>query len=171
MPPSFLPMTVSVIAAVAYLQKHLLAYPLNTYQSERYDRALHTLLKYPHKQNPPFHLSRNALSDARKVLQHRQDSLPTEEIGEASALEWVRDPVSLCALDEVDARIDAEAWIRRAPFTSTQREILAILIQHEGADGAEEVAARFGLTLQQARVRICHVHKRARQLRLEFPYG
>lgn len=140
-----------VSAAVLRLQRSLLRDRIKPWRAEQAEEALNGLLAKPDRTGDPFHLHRNALSDARKKLRRRAalfaghaadvDACATESDGGYEALR----------ADVVDVvwRTSSEA----------DRRILAIAM-----DGgtAGDVAETLGIDYEVAKVRLSRARHRAR---------
>lgn len=150
-------MNEEVTVAVLRLQRSLMTGRLQPWRAEQTEEALNGLLSKPHRSGDPFHLERNAMSDARKKLQRRAtlfaDHIAEIDVmAEAHATEGGRgEPYDILRADVVDT-------IQRTG-SDTDREILAIAIE----DGtAAEVAEALALPYDVAKVRLSRARQRAR---------
>lgn len=147
-----------VIVAVLRLQDSLMRGRLQPWRAEQTEEALNALLAKPDRTGDPFHLERNALSDARKKLQRRAELLALH-------------------VDEIEVMAEAEPGSPRSPDTgfeglraevfdlverrlgATDQRILAIA--HEGGT-AGDVAEALGIDYAIAKVRLSRARARAR---------
>ena len=146
-----------VTVAVLRLQDSLMNKRLPHWRVEQTEEALNGLLSHPDRVGEPFHLERNAMSDARKKLQRRA-TLFAEHVGGIEVMAEVAiasapdaEPFDILRADIVDiiARTGGD----------TDREILNIAL-HGG--GAGEVAEALGVTYDIAKVRLSRARQRAR---------
>lgn len=146
-------------AAVLRLQGSLMSGRLQPWRADQTEEALNILLGKPHRTGEPFHLERNALSDARKKLERRADLLANRiaELDVMAETGWScegdsRQPFEVLRGDVVDL-------IRR---TSSKPDSAVLKIALEGG-GAAEVARELGLSYEVAKVRLSRARKRARK--------
>lgn len=147
-----------VTVAVLRLQDSLLNKRMPHWRAEQTEEALNSLLSRPDRVGEPFHLERNAMSDARKKLQRRATLFAEnidgiEVMAEAGGGGGRRDtePLEVLRTDIVDT-------IERTGG-DTDREILRIAFE---GGGAEEVARTLDVTYDVAKVRLSRARQRAR---------
>lgn len=151
-------MNEDVTVAVLRLQDSLLRGRLQPWRAEQTEEALNYLLSQPDRTGNPFHIERNAMSDARKKLQRRAalfaenvavldimaEGGPTSETSNGEGYDVLR-------ADVIDS-------IRRTSTTSDQG-ILAIALDGGASD---DVAEALGVSYEIAKVRLSRARQRAR---------
>ncbi|THD34490.1 MAG: hypothetical protein E7773_14975 [Sphingomonas sp.] len=147
-----------VTEAVLRLQGGLMSGRLQPWRAEQTEEALNALLAKPQRTGVPFHLARNALSDARKKLQRRSDLLADR----AAEIDVMAETGSTGGAPgaggyEVLRREVIDTVNRRS--TPADREILAVAL--EGGT-AGDVAAALGVDYDIAKVRLSRARSRAR---------
>ena len=154
-------MTEDVFQAVQELQKlsckHFYSSP---YWTERTDRAISSILSNPSKSSNPHHLVRNMLSDARKILQRRNEicsftQIKTCDDDPGHEIETIAD----FRFEDLETVFQYEHWLERARLSDKDKIILNLLLH--GSE-AQEVAEKLGITIEQARVQISRTRKRAK---------
>ncbi|MEH2102550.1 MAG: sigma factor-like helix-turn-helix DNA-binding protein [Nostoc sp.] len=155
-------MTDDVLAALKLLQQRSRIYFYSSpYLTEQVDRAIDTILRNPNTSGKPFHLIKNALSDARKVLRRRSQICPCAEIKTCEDdrsernIEMVADP----RFKDLEAVFQLEDWLERTSLNSQDRVVLTLLLN--GSE-AKEIAENLGISVQQVRVWISRARKRAK---------
>lgn len=151
-------MNENVTVAVLRLQDSLLRGRLQPWRAEQTEEALNYLLSQPDRTGNPFHLERNALSDARKKLQRRA-GLFAENI---AVLDIMAEGGSTSETSEGEGydvlRADVIDSIRRTSSAADQ-EILAIALDGGAPD---DVAEALGVSYEIAKVRLSRARQRAR---------
>ena len=151
-------MNENVTVAVLRLQDSLLRGRLQPWRAEQTEEALNYLLSQPDRTGKPFHLERNAMSDARKKLQRRAalfaDNIAVLDImaeGGATGETSSGEAYDVLRADVIDS-------IRRTSNAADQA-ILAIALD----DGApDDVAEALGVSYEIAKVRLSRARQRAR---------
>lgn len=145
-----------VTVAVLRLQDSLMTGRLQPWRAEQTEEALNGLLAKPHRRGDPFHLQRNAMSDARKKLQ-RREALMAERVDEVDVMaegggtEGDREPFEILRADVIDT-------VRRTSG-DTDRAILEVAL--EGGNAAD-VAEALGVPYDIAKVRLSRARQRVR---------
>ena len=147
-----------VTVAVLRLQGSLMSGRLPHWRAEQTEEALNGLLSRPDRAGDPFHLERNAMSDARKKLQRRA-TLFTDNVGDIEVMAGGggsgdgprKDPFDILRADIADT-IDR---------TSGDNDRAILGIAFEGG-GAHEVARALGIPYDVAKVRLSRARQRAR---------
>lgn len=151
-------MNEQVTAAVLRLQESLLSGRLQPWRAEQMEEALNNLLAKPHRTGEPFHLARNALSDARKKLDRRA-ALFADRVTEVDVMAECGRSAEGAACHPCEClRADVTDSVRRTSCDA-DRAILAIAID---GGGAAEVAASLGISYNVAKVRLSRARQRAR---------
>lgn len=156
-------MTDDVFAALKLLQQRSCNYFYSSpYLTEQVDRAIDTIIRNPDSSGKPFHLIRNALSDARKVLRRRSQICPFAEIRtcEDDRFEHTLEMVADTRFKDLEAFFQLEDWLERTSLSSQDREVLTLLLN--GSE-AKEIAKKLGISVQQVRVWITRARKRAKR--------
>ncbi|MES2096820.1 MAG: hypothetical protein V4459_08660 [Pseudomonadota bacterium] len=144
--------------AVLRLQGSLMRGRLQPWRAEQTEEALNGLLSQPDRTGNPFHLERNAMSDARKKLQRRA-ALFTEHIGEIDVMAEDGSTSETSDGEAYDVlRADVIDSVRRRS-TAADREILGIALDG-GSPG--DVAEALGVSYEVAKVRLSRARQRAR---------
>lgn len=161
----FVIMIENIANAVEILQKRNACYFYSSpYWTERVDRAIDTLLRHPHSTRKPYHLIKNALSDARKVMHRRSQICPIAEVRnteEGTQLQQSVENLADSSANSVEFILGIIDWLNNAPLNSNYRTILSLLMQ--GYE-AEDIAIHLDLTVKEARVRISQARRRAKAL-------
>jgi hypothetical protein len=151
-------MNQEVTVAVLRLQDSLLRGRLNPWRAEQTEEALNGLLSNPQRTGNPFHLERNAMSDARKKLVRRAALIADRDRTDGTMADQGtgqtvpdRDSYETLRHDVVDSieRTSSEA----------DRQILAIAI--DGGTAAD-VAEVLRIPYDIAKVRLSRARQRAR---------
>lgn len=151
-------MNEEVTVAVLRLQDSLMNRRMPSWRAEQTEEALNGLLSKPHRSGDPFHLERNAMSDARKKLQRRA-ALFADHIDEIDVMAEAgcagdspgNEPFDILHADIVDT-IDRTS-------SEIDREILGIALEGgSAADVAEALGVEYGV----AKVRLSRARQRAR---------
>ena len=149
----------NVTAAVLRMQGSLMSGRLQHWRAEQTEEALNGLLANPHRIGEPFHLERNAMSDARKKLERRA-TLFADHIGEIEVMahadgdfdSQTGEPYEILRADVIDT-------VRRS---STENDLVVLALALDGG-GASEVAAELGIPYEVAKVRLSRARQRARK--------
>lgn len=153
-------MTEDVFQAVQQLQqlsrKHFYSSP---YWTERTDRAISSILSNPSKSGKPRHLVRNMLSDARKILQRRNEICSFAQIKTCDDSGHDIETITDFRFEDLETVFQYEDWLERACLSDKDKIILNLLLH--GSE-AQEVAEKLGMTIEQARVQISRARKRAK---------
>jgi len=156
-------MTQDVFQAVQQLQRlscrHFYSSP---YLTERTDRALTSILCNPSKSGNPYHLVRNTLSDARKILHRRNEICSFTRIqsyDDDSSNNHSIGTIADFQCENSETILQYEDWLERAYLSEKDKIILNLLLL---GDEAQEVAKKLGITIVQARVQISRTRKRAK---------
>jgi DNA-directed RNA polymerase specialized sigma24 family protein len=151
-------MTEDVTAAVLRLQTSLMHGRLKPWRAEQTEEALNGLLKHPNRTGNPYHLERNALSEARKKLQ-RRDQLLGEHMAEIDVMAETGSLTEASDGDGYDVlRSDVIDSVRRTS-SEPDRKILAVAL---GGGSARDVAEAIGIPYDAAKVRLSRARQRAR---------
>ncbi|RYY26146.1 MAG: hypothetical protein EOP62_11760 [Sphingomonadales bacterium] len=151
-------MNEEVTVAVLRLQDSLMKGRLQPWRAEQTEEALNGLLTKPYRIGDPFHLERNAMSDARKKLQ-RREALFADHIAEIDVMAEGDNTGGRPNAEPFDIlRADVVDMIDRTS-SDVDREILAIAL--EGGSAAE-VAETLGIDYDIAKVRLSRARQRAR---------
>lgn len=151
-------MNEDVVAAVLRLQDSLMRGRLHSWRAEQTEEALNGLLSNPHRTGDPFHLERNAMSDARKKLQRRAtlfaDHVALVDVMAESGRSGKapdEEPYDIFRGDVIDC-------VQRKSSDQDQ-QILAIALE---GGGASDLAAALGIDYDVAKVRLSRARQRAR---------
>lgn len=151
-------MNEEVILAVLRLQDSLITRRLQPWRAEQTEEALNCLLTKPYRSGDPFHLERNAMSDARKKLQ-RRDALFADHIAEIDVMAEGHTDGRRPGAETFDIlRADVVDMIDRTS-SEADREILTIALD---GGGTAEVAEALGIDYDVAKVRLSRARQRAR---------
>lgn len=143
--------------AVLRLQRSLLNGRLHPWRAEQTEEALNGLLSKPQRVGNPFHLERNALSDARKKLMRRAELMAERTAIDQHSAVADRTPVHPETFETL--RRDVIDTIERTSGEADQK-ILAIAIDGgTAADVAEVLGIPYGI----AKVRLSRARHRARR--------
>jgi len=168
--------TDDVVEAIAVLQRRCRRQGRNNpYWNERIERALDDLVAHPDRIGNPYHLARNALSNAGHLLDRRQELCQISLAGDLCTLDAICDLASRHAERRVpsrprsatadDAPVQSAIGLRlqldRSPLSAADRWLLGKL-----ADGttSAELAEQLDVPAPRVRVRISHARRRAREL-------
>jgi hypothetical protein len=146
-----------VTAAVLRVQGSLMSGRLPHWRAEQAEEALNSLLAHPHRTGEPFHLERNALSDARKKLERRA-TLLASRIDEVDVMAQTGRSESEAGEPYEIFRAEVIDTVRR---TSTDADLTVLALALEGG-GASEVADALSLPYEVAKVRLSRARQRAR---------
>lgn len=147
-----------VTVAVLRLQNSLMHGRLQPWRAEQTEEALNGLLAKPHRTGEPFHLERNAMSDARKKLERRA-ALFAEHADEIDVMAEAGFPNELSDGEGYETlRADVVDTIERTS-SDTDREILAIALN---GGTAGDVADALDIDYDVAKVRLSRARQRAR---------
>lgn len=150
-------MNEDVTVAVLRLQDSLMSGRLPHWRAEQTEEALNALLAKPHRRGEPYHLERNAMSDARKKLQRRA-TLFADHVAEVEAMAADNGATASAAEPFDILRADVFDTVRR---TSSDADAAVLAIALEGG-GAAEVAEALGVDYDTAKVRLSRARQRAR---------
>ena len=169
-------MTNDVVEAIAVLQRRCCSQGRNSpYWNERIERALDDLVAHPDRIGNPYHLARNALSNAGHLLDRRQGVCQISLAGDLCTLDAMCDLASRNADRRIPCRprpattddapvqsaVDLRLHLDRSPMSAGDRWVLGKL-----ADGmtSAELAELLDVPAPRLRVRISHARRRAREL-------
>lgn len=151
-------MTRDVTVAVLRLQESLMRGRLLPWRAEQTEEALNGLLANPKRTGDPFHLQRNALSDARKKLVRRAALLALHTRADGTAGDGGA-PHATDASDGYDVLHREVVDTIQRKSSDADRRILAIAM--EGGNAAD-VAEILGVPYDVAKVRLSRARLRAR---------
>ncbi|HEY0027425.1 MAG TPA: hypothetical protein VGC35_06105 [Allosphingosinicella sp.] len=153
-------MNENVVAAVLRLQGSLMYGRLQPWRADQTEEALNRLLSSPHRSGDPFHLQRNAMSDARKKLQRRAALFADHEAVIDVMAERGRsgilpdeEPYDILRGDVIDC-------VQRKSSRRDQ-EILAIALE---GGSVSDLAEALGIDYDVAKVRLSRARQRARMV-------